>query len=102
MDGRARLLSAGLAGVLLCGSSGCGTRVVNLSPPIVLIIVDAMRADHLGIYGYERPTSPHIDMWAERGVVFDRAYATSPWTLPSFGSILTGHLPLRRQQPLGA
>ena len=90
---RRGLLAAGLAGFLLCGSTGCGAPVPDLSPPIVLIVVDAMRADHLGIYSYGRPTSPHIDEWAERGMVFDRAYATSSWTLPSFGSILTGHLP---------
>ncbi len=61
---------------------------------VVLIVVDALRADHLGTYGYSaRPTSPNIDLWAGRGLVFERAWATSPWTLPSFGSILTGHLP---------
>lgn len=61
---------------------------------VVLIVVDALRADHLGTYGYSaRPTSPNIDFWAERGLVFERAWATSPWTLPSFGSILTGRLP---------
>lgn len=61
---------------------------------VVLIVVDALRADHLGTYGYSaRPTSPNIDLWAEQGLVFERAWATSPWTLPSFASILTGHLP---------
>jgi len=62
--------------------------------PVVLIVVDTLRADHLGVYGYdERPTSPNIDRWAQRGLVFERAWATSPWTLPSFGSMLTGRLP---------
>ncbi len=61
--------------------------------PVVLIVVDALRADHLGTYGYERATSPNLDSWAQRGRVFERAWATSPWTLPSFGSILTGRLP---------
>ncbi|MGD8815578.1 MAG: sulfatase [Acidobacteriota bacterium] len=60
---------------------------------IVLVVVDTLRADHLGIYGYERATSPRIDAWSTGGRVFERAYATSPWTLPSFGSILTGRLP---------
>ncbi len=61
---------------------------------VVLIVVDVLRADHLGTYGYRaRPTSPSIDRWAEQGLVFERAWATSSWTLPSFGSILTGYLP---------
>ena len=38
---------------------------------VVLVVVDALRADHLGTYGYARPTSPNIDAWAERGRVFE-------------------------------
>ena len=62
---------------------------------IVLIVIDTLRADHLGAYGYERPTSPRLDAWAESGRLFERALATSPWTLPSMGSIYTGLLPGR-------
>lgn len=64
-------------------------------PPsnVVLIVVDTLRADHLGLYGYPRETSPAIDAWGRRAAVFDRAVSTSPWTLPSFGSIFTGRLP---------
>jgi arylsulfatase A-like enzyme len=47
----------------------------------------------LGTYGYTRPTSPAIDAFAKDSLVFDRAYANAPWTLPSFASILTGLLP---------
>jgi arylsulfatase A-like enzyme len=60
---------------------------------VILIVIDTLRADHLGIYGYERPTSPRLDEWAQRGVVFDHALATSPWTLPTFGSLLSGRIP---------
>ncbi len=62
---------------------------------VLLIVVDALRPDHLGAYGYQRPTSPHLDEWAEHAAVFERAFTTSPWTLPSFGSMLTGELPAR-------
>src|SRR5262249_9064248 len=63
-------------------------------PGSALISVVATRpADHLGVYGYSRATSPALDALAARGLVFDRAYSTSPWTLPSFGSLLTGHPP---------
>jgi arylsulfatase A-like enzyme len=61
----------------------------------VLIVVDALRPDHLGLYGYERPTSPHLDAWAAQSAVFERAFTTSPWTLPAFGSLLTGEIPAR-------
>ncbi|MGH9461189.1 MAG: sulfatase [Vicinamibacteria bacterium] len=61
----------------------------------MLIVVDALRPDHLGLYGYERPTSPHLDEWAAQSAVFERAFTTSPWTLPAFGSLLTGEIPAR-------
>ena len=57
---------------------------------IVLITVDALRADHLGIYGYERPTSPNLDALGQEGVVFERAYAPTPHTSYSLTSLLTG------------
>jgi len=62
---------------------------------VVLVVVDTLRADHLGVYGYEQPTSPALDQWASRAAVFERAWATSPWTLPSFGSLYTGQIPSR-------
>lgn len=62
---------------------------------VVLVVIDTLRADHLGVYGYERPTSPQIDAFASRSTVFERAFATSPWTGPSVGSMLTGHVPSR-------
>lgn len=56
---------------------------------VVLIVVDTLRADHLGVYGYERPTSPNIDRFAKESTVFDRMYSVSPWTMPSTASIFT-------------
>lgn len=57
---------------------------------VLLIVMDVVRAKSLSLYGYERPTSPILSRWAERGVVFDSAYATAPWTLPSHASLFTG------------
>jgi arylsulfatase A-like enzyme len=57
---------------------------------VVLITVDATRADHLGAYGYGRPTTPHIDALAKRAVRFDRAYAQAPHTSFSIASLMTG------------
>ncbi len=63
-------------------------------PNVVLYLVDTLRADHLGVYGYPRPISPEIDAFAARAAVFTRAYAQSGWTKSSVASMLTGlHLP---------
>ncbi len=62
-------------------------------PNIVLITLDAARADHFSSYGYHRPTTPHMDRLAARGVLFEQAIAPSSWTLPSHASILSGLLP---------
>ncbi|MFP6629476.1 MAG: sulfatase-like hydrolase/transferase, partial [Myxococcota bacterium] len=62
-------------------------------PHIVVISIDTLRADHLGVYGYGRPTSPQLDAFAREATVFDLAFATSPWTLPSHASLLTGLYP---------
>jgi len=61
----------------------------------VLVSIDTLRADHLGTYGYARPTSPNIDRLAAAGVVFENAFAPSPWTLPSHATMLTGVSPYR-------
>lgn len=57
---------------------------------VLLITVDALRADHVGAYGYSRPTTPHLDRLAEEGVRFDRAYCATPHTSYSVTSLLTG------------
>jgi arylsulfatase A-like enzyme len=62
-------------------------------PDVVLVIVDTLRADHLGVSGHSRPTSPAIDAVAAEGLRFSRAYAQSGWTLPSVASLLTGLRP---------
>jgi arylsulfatase A-like enzyme len=59
-------------------------------PNLVVILIDTLRADHLGIYGYDRPTSPRIDAFAREGVRFERAVAQAPWTKPSIASLFTG------------
>lgn len=57
---------------------------------VILISLDTLRADHIGSYGYGRPTSPAFDELAADGALFLRTYAPSPWTLPSHVSIMTG------------
>lgn len=63
------------------------------SPNIVVIIVDTLRADHVGVYGALNPVTPTLDRLAMEGQFFTRAYAHSGWTLPSTTSLFTGLYP---------
>ena len=62
-------------------------------PSVLLIVVDCLRADHLGSYGYARPTSPNLDALAARSTRFVRAPAQATWTLPSVTTLMTGLYP---------
>jgi len=62
-------------------------------PNIILISLDTLRADHLHCYGYEKEISPAIDAMAAGGVLFEKAYAQSAWTLPSHVSMFTSLYP---------
>lgn len=66
------------------------TRVPGRRPNVLIYLIDTLRADHLGIYGYGRPTSPEIDAFAHRATLFRHAVAQSSWTKPSVASVLTG------------
>lgn len=61
---------------------------------VLLIIVDTLRADHLGCYGYQRATSPNIDKMAKEGVLFSNAFSQNNATRASITSILTGMYPI--------
>lgn len=64
-------------------------------PNVVLLAIDTLRPDHLGCYGYPKPTSPHIDALSAESVVFDTAIAAGIPTMPSFTTLLTGLHPFR-------
>ncbi|MEW6745095.1 MAG: sulfatase-like hydrolase/transferase [Planctomycetota bacterium] len=59
-------------------------------PDIVIVCIDALRADHLGTYGHKRQTSPHIDALAAQALVYEQAWSASSWTKPSIPSLFTG------------
>ena len=62
-------------------------------PDIALIVIDTLRADRMSLYGNPQNTTPRIDAWAARaGIVFERALAAAPWTLPSHASLFSGLL----------
>src|SRR4051812_45973859 len=83
--------------VAVAASAGIGWWYARESPPhqgpIVLISVDAMQPRRLHAYGATTNATPAIDALAADGVIFTRAYAHSPLTLPSHASLLTGQLP---------
>ncbi len=62
---------------------------------VLILLVDALRRDHLGLYGYERDTSPFLDQLAEEGVVFEDALALYTWTMPSVASLFASQPPRR-------
>lgn len=63
-------------------------------PNLILVSIDTLRADHLSTHGYSKPTSPRLDALGVEGLVFENAYASSQWTLPSHVSMFTGLDPI--------
>jgi arylsulfatase A-like enzyme len=76
-----------------CGPSDPSTpapRRDGPRPNLLLVSIDSLRADHVGCYGYPRPTTPTLDALAEGGVRFETATSTTSWTLPSHAALFTG------------
>jgi len=82
--------------------AGCGGEVrdaeaaeaVEVAPPnVLLIVVDTLRRDHLGAYGYERDTSPNLDRLAAESTRYERAVSHAPWTTPAIGALLSSQYP---------
>ncbi len=93
MARRPRFTHAVVAAALLLCSSACGGG--GERPNVLLISIDTLRPDRLGCYGHARDTSPTLDALAAEGVLFTDVTSTSPWTLPSHASLLTGLYPSR-------
>ena len=68
-------------------------KVEGESGPLILIIVDALRPDRMGAYGFNRPTTPALDALADDGLILTSFFVNSNWTRPSTATILTGRLP---------
>ncbi len=65
------------------------------APDVILVSIDTLRADRLGAYGHSPSITPEMDRIAAEGVVFSRALAAAPWTVPSVASMITGLPALR-------
>jgi arylsulfatase A-like enzyme len=75
---------------LVLGAAACGRPVVETRPPSILLIsIDALRADHLSCYGYDRRTSPVIDELASRGIRFSKSFVNTHGTPPSHTTLLS-------------
>jgi arylsulfatase A-like enzyme len=92
----------GRAPVLIVVTALIATQLTRLLVPpaidrpktnVLVVLVDALRPDRLGIYGYTRPTSPNLDALAHEGWVFTNAIASAPWTKPSVASLFTSLYP---------
>jgi hypothetical protein len=87
-----------LATLAAVGAAAVALFFVLRDPPrphVIVYLVDTLRADHMGIYGYDRDTTPFIDALSKESIVFDAAYAPTSWTRPSIGTLFTGVLPSR-------
>jgi arylsulfatase A-like enzyme len=93
-----RAMPALALALLLTSAPGCsgddehGNAVLS-GRNVVVVLVDTLRADHLGFHDYARDTSPFLDTVAAEGVVFDRAVSNSSFTRESVSTLLTGRLP---------
>jgi arylsulfatase A-like enzyme len=60
---------------------------------VVFVVMDTVRKSHLSVYGYDRPTTPGLERFADEAAVFEQAVAPAPWTLPVHASLFTGMYP---------
>jgi arylsulfatase A-like enzyme len=75
----------------VCLAGSCAPEPGDSRPSIVLVVIDTLRADAVSAYGAVEGTTPAFDALAAEGLLYARAYAPSPWTLPSHASLLTGY-----------
>lgn len=89
-----RVAAAGLLIALVPPAAACRREAPPARASVVLVTIDTLRADRVGAYGASTVRTPALDRLASRGVRFTAAYATSPLTLPSHASMLSGRLPV--------
>ncbi|HYG65540.1 MAG TPA: sulfatase, partial [Thermoanaerobaculia bacterium] len=88
--GAVRTAAAGRGTVAAAEAAAVARRPGQRLPNVIFYMVDTLRADHLGCYGYGKPVSPHVDAFAREATLFETAVAQSPWTRPSVASMFTG------------
>jgi arylsulfatase A-like enzyme len=91
-----KLSGVALAAAISAALGGCGggpSKPEAPRPNVLWIVWDTVRADRLGVYGYERPTTPNLDAWSKDARVFEDCISPGSWTVPSHASMFTGLLP---------
>lgn len=86
-------MSLGLLAAVGCGGADADPFALEAGTPVVIIVIDTLRADHLSCYGYELPTSPVIDEFAASATFFESNSTQFNSTFPSLTSIFTGLYP---------
>lgn len=81
------------AAILLSGCSSDQPEQPERPPHLVLLTIDTLRADHMSLHGYPRPTTPRLEQFAQGAVTFDRAIVQWPKTGTSFASMFIGRYP---------
>lgn len=87
------VVAAAVTVLAACGREEAAEPAASQPLSLVMVVLDTLRADHLGLYGYERDTSPHLDALARESFVFERAESAAPWTAPSLISLVTSLYP---------
>ena len=97
MSGRCRRCRIGAGFLLAVGlgwlATSCRLTGERPRPNVVVVLIDTLRPDYLGFYGYEKEYAPFLAELAQKGVVFERAFSTSSWTAPSTASLFTSLYP---------
>lgn len=91
--GVSRLAKSLLAVVMLAAISLAASRSASSDWSVLIVSIDTLRADRLGLYGYKSAATPNLDRLAREGIVFDQAFTPAPLTLPAHTSLLTGEYP---------
>ena len=86
-------ISGRCALLLLLGALGACARPETGRWNVLFVVVDTMRADRMSLYGYPRPTTPHLEALAREAVVFTNARSQAGCTYPSVNSLLTSRHP---------
>ena len=69
----------------------------NRLPNIIFIVMDTTRVQNISCYGYDKPTTPLLDQFAENSILYRNAISVAPWTLPVHASFFTGTYPIKHR-----
>jgi len=95
------LVGAGVTWAVLpggCGKNDLQTVNSDTRPNILWVVWDTVRADYLGLHGYNKPTTPFLDKWSQEARVFENCVSVASTTFPTHASMFTGLMPSEHQR----